>query len=71
MPSSSSKLSEYSIPFKRDKVSDGDFESLLLYSHRGFHPVRPGEIYCEGRYKILRKIGYGSYSTVWLTEDLR
>lgn len=43
-----------------------DFEEgLENYQLGGLHPVRLGEIYNE-KYKILRKLGYGRYSTVWL-----
>ncbi|KAK4653424.1 hypothetical protein QC762_0083450 [Podospora pseudocomata] len=34
-----------------------------------FHPVYIGDIYAE-KYKVLSKIGYGVYSTVWLVRDL-
>jgi hypothetical protein len=59
------------VPFRRDQIGDGLFESIYQYTHCGFHPVRPGDVYGEGRYKVLRKLGYGSYSTVWLTEDIK
>lgn len=39
------------------------------YKPRGFHPVHIGDVLCDSRYKILRKLGYGSYSTVWLAKD--
>ena len=35
----------------------------------GYHPVLVGEIYQE-RYCILRKVGWGHFSTVWLGWDL-
>ncbi|KAJ8123077.1 hypothetical protein ONZ43_g884 [Nemania bipapillata] len=40
------------------------------YRPGGFHPVYIGDIY-NNRYKILNKIGYGCYSTVWVVEDLQ
>lgn len=40
------------------------------YHPGGFHPVYIGDIYAD-RYKILNKIGYGAYSTVWLVQDLK
>jgi hypothetical protein len=39
------------------------------YRPGGFHPVFMGDVY-NNRYEILRKIGYGQYSTVWLVRDL-
>ncbi|KAI1427505.1 serine/threonine protein kinase [Xylaria sp. FL1777] len=40
------------------------------YRPGGFHPVYIGDVFND-RYKVLNKIGYGSYSTVWLVKDLR
>jgi non-specific serine/threonine protein kinase len=34
-----------------------------------FHPVDLGDRFKNGRYRILRKLGYGAYSTVWLARD--
>jgi len=45
-------------------------ESPYKYSHCGFYPVRVGDIYGQ-HYKVVRKLGYGAFSTVWLAEDLR
>ena len=39
------------------------------YRPGGFHPVYIGDVYAE-KYKILNKIGYGVYSTVWIVQDL-
>lgn len=39
------------------------------YKPGGFHPVYIGDVYAE-KYKVLSKIGYGVYSTVWLVRDL-
>ena len=46
-------------------------EEIQLYQPDGFHPVSIGDIYANGRYKILHKLGYGGSSTVWLARDLR
>ncbi|KAI9814892.1 MAG: hypothetical protein M1832_005620 [Thelocarpon impressellum] len=34
-----------------------------------FHPVHIGDLFKERRYEIVRKLGYGSFSTVWLAHD--
>ncbi|KAL2061510.1 hypothetical protein VTL71DRAFT_6887 [Oculimacula yallundae] len=34
-----------------------------------FHPVQFGDLFKDGRYKVIRKMGYGSFSTVWLAVD--
>jgi serine/threonine-protein kinase SRPK3 len=39
------------------------------YRPGGFHPVYIGDVYAE-KYKVLNKLGYGAYSTVWLVQDL-
>jgi len=35
----------------------------------GFYPARAGVLLNNGRYKILRKLGRGQYSTTWLVSD--
>ena len=35
------------------------------YRKGGYHPVTVGEIY-NNRYEIIRKLGWGHFSTVWL-----
>jgi hypothetical protein len=39
-------------------------ESQGCYRVGGFHSVRLGEVY--KMYSVIRKLGYGTYSTVWL-----
>lgn len=45
-------------------------EGRAAYRPDGFHPVYIGDIFNE-RHKVLNKIGYGRYSTVWLVRDLQ
>lgn len=35
----------------------------------GYHPVRVGEKYKQNRYVVLKKLGWGHFSTVWLVLD--
>jgi hypothetical protein len=35
----------------------------------GYHPVRVGEKFKQGRYVVLKKLGWGHFSTVWLVLD--
>ncbi|KAH8120747.1 serine/threonine-protein kinase SRPK3 [Trichoderma asperellum] len=44
-------------------------EGRAAYQPGGFHPVYIGDIFND-RFKVLSKIGYGRYSTVWLVRDL-
>ncbi|KAI1272000.1 serine protein kinase [Xylaria sp. FL0933] len=46
-------------------------EWIERYRPGGYHPVHPDDVFSGGRYKVLRKLGEGSYSTVWLARDMR
>lgn len=45
-------------------------EDLRQYREGGYNPVALGDIYKE-RYTIIRKLGFGQASTVWLAFDSR
>ena len=66
------------LPEDSSDQSQGRFETLKAptewiesYQPGGFHPIDLGDTLCEGRYKVFRKLGYGTFSTVWLAEDNR
>jgi hypothetical protein len=44
-------------------------EDLEDYCKGGYHPVEPGQLYKNGRYVVVRKLGWGHFSTVWLARD--
>ncbi|CAN0048715.1 unnamed protein product [Lampetra fluviatilis] len=46
-----------------------DQEDPADYCKGGYHPVFVGEVYSE-RYRVVRKLGWGHFSTVWLCWDL-
>jgi len=46
-------------------------EDLERYEPGGFHPVHLGDFYHGGQYKIIHKLGFGGFSTVWLARDNR
>lgn len=48
-----------------------DAEPLHRYAKGGYHPVTLGGFLADGRYKILHKLGWGGYSTVWAARDER
>lgn len=47
---------------------DGE-ESPGRYVLGGFYPVHLDYEYHNARYRVLRKLGHGRYSTVWLVRD--
>jgi len=44
-------------------------ENLERYSPGGYHPVCIDDEFCQGRYKIVHKLGFGTFSTIWLAKD--
>ncbi|KAK3681667.1 kinase-like domain-containing protein [Podospora appendiculata] len=49
-------------------INCGIEEGYAAYCPGGLHPVYIGDVYNE-RYEVLRKIGWGQYSTVWMVKD--
>ena len=47
-----------------------DVEGPDGYRPGGYHPVHLGDVYCQ-RYRVIHKLGFGVYSTVWLARDLQ
>ncbi|KAI1126084.1 protein kinase [Nemania abortiva] len=45
-------------------------ERLELYEPGGYHPVRIGDV-LRNRYRVLDKLGFGGYSTIWFARDNR
>lgn len=41
------------------------------YRPGGFHPVNLGDTFANDQYKVIRKLGEGSFSTVWLVVSKR
>jgi serine/threonine protein kinase len=55
--------------FFDDNESSED-EGMPDYKIGGYHPIHVGEILLD-RYIIIQKLGWGHFSTVWLTKDLK
>ncbi|KAG6043281.1 hypothetical protein E4U39_004755 [Claviceps sp. Clav50 group G5] len=53
-------------PVSRQQIVDEE-----IYENEDYHPVSLGDTFDSGRYSILRKLGYGRYSIVWLANDLK
>ncbi|KAH0593826.1 hypothetical protein MHUMG1_08578 [Metarhizium humberi] len=60
---------------------EGQFEDLTKYKQNGLHPITLGDVLpkpstCVGdvnkapRYRIMLKLGFGAFATVWLARDL-
>lgn len=47
----------------------GDEEDLEDYCKGGYHPVQVGEQFKDGKYTVVQKLGWGHFSTVWLSRD--
>ncbi|EFE37876.1 hypothetical protein TRV_07467 [Trichophyton verrucosum HKI 0517] len=43
---------------------------LSFYRRKNYYPVKIGEAF-NGRFRVIAKLGYGGYSTVWLARDNR
>jgi len=51
-----------------DEVSESD-EDEEDYKQGGYHRVRVGDKFKDGRYEVIGKLGWGHFSTVWLVWD--
>ncbi|XP_046406660.1 SRSF protein kinase 1-like isoform X2 [Ischnura elegans] len=49
---------------------DDEQEASKDYCKGGYHPVKIGDLF-HNRYHVVRKLGWGHFSTVWLCWDLR
>ena len=54
----------------QDASSDEE-EDPRDYRRGGYHPVTVGDRFNNGRYTVLSKMGWGHFSTVWLSWDSR
>ncbi|KAL2842488.1 kinase-like protein [Aspergillus pseudodeflectus] len=45
-------------------------QTLLGYKHKRYYPIKIGQALKE-RYRLIAKLGYGAYSTVWVAWDGR
>lgn len=52
-----------------EDYSDSEDEGTEDYKKGGYHPVQIGDKYKSGRYTVLKKLGWGHFSTVWLVSD--
>ncbi|KAM3524579.1 hypothetical protein NHJ13051_004448 [Beauveria bassiana] len=55
----------------RFKTITSPCEWIEDYRPGGYHPVLLGDLFDDGQYQVIRKLGEGSFSTVWLARDER
>lgn len=58
------------MPLENEDYTESDDEGQDGYRKGGYHVVTPGETY-NSRYRVLAKLGWGHFSTVWLCEDMQ
>ena len=51
------------------QTSSDEEEDPKDYRRGGYHPVKVGDRFSSGRYTVLSKMGWGHFSTVWLSWD--
>ncbi|RXW22965.1 hypothetical protein EST38_g2890 [Candolleomyces aberdarensis] len=52
-----------------DEPACKDEESPADYNAGGYLPVKVNDTFKQGRYRVVRKLGWGHFSTVWLVKD--
>ncbi|KEZ43194.1 hypothetical protein SAPIO_CDS4866 [Scedosporium apiospermum] len=63
-------LSPTSVSSAEDATENtADEEDSQDYCKGGYHPVTVGESFKDGKYTVVRKLGWGHFSTVWLSRD--
>lgn len=53
-----------------DEEHDSEDEGIEDYKIGGYHPVHVGEV-LQNRYVTIQKLGWGHFSTVWLSKDFK
>lgn len=51
-----------------EDYTDDEDEGDDGYKPGGYHPVKVGEVYNQ-RYVVIKKLGWGHFSTVWMVKD--
>ncbi|KAI1173936.1 kinase-like domain-containing protein [Nemania sp. FL0916] len=55
--------------YRRSHSCDIDAEPLHRYQPGGYHPILLGDLFKNQRYRVIQKLGWGSYSTTWVARD--
>lgn len=52
-----------------EDYTDDEDEGESGYKAGGYHPVKVGDAFNSGRYVVIKKLGWGHFSTVWMVKD--
>lgn len=52
-----------------EDYTDDEDEGESGYKPGGYHPVNVGDVFNQGRYVVIKKLGWGHFSTVWMVKD--
>ena len=55
---------------RRFKPITSPCECVESYHPGRYHPVHVGDFFKDGQYRVIRKLGEGSFSMVWLARDV-
>ncbi|EPS36230.1 hypothetical protein H072_10368 [Dactylellina haptotyla CBS 200.50] len=66
-PRTPSPISQAGNESRFNFIAQGEY--VDNYRPGGYHPVHLGDLFCNDRYKVIRKLGFGAFSTVWLVHD--
>ncbi|KAM5461018.1 hypothetical protein MferCBS49748_007516 [Microsporum ferrugineum] len=53
-------------------VPQEEVENVCMYKPGGYHPIKLGDVFRNNRnltYRVIGKLGHGSFATVWLAKD--
>lgn len=64
-----SAMSHGSYSSQSASIMTEDEEDWEDYVKGGYHPVKIGDTFSDDRYVVVRKLGWGHFSTVWLAKD--
>lgn len=67
LPSNRRSISTITSRYQPSRLDE--IEDIELYRTGGFHPISIGDVFLNGRYRVLHKLGFGGSSTVWLARD--